>query len=145
MKTLMERAKILVGLANGVTELAKVAGVKPPSVSDWLNGKTQNLKAKPAANMARHFKLNIKWVIDGIGPMEIPQMADGLAPRYGEYSIDELRASVSDQGIKIAANFDALSPENQYELSHLIDKLSMERDASFPEILLDTVKFFTKK
>ena len=44
MKTLMERASHLLGLANNsVTELANIAGVKPPSVSDWLNGKTKTL------------------------------------------------------------------------------------------------------
>lgn len=70
MKTLMERASHLLGLANNsVTELANIAGVKPPSVSDWLNGKTKTLKSAPAIKMAKHFKLNILWITEGIGPM----------------------------------------------------------------------------
>lgn len=54
---------------NSVTELANIAGVKPPSVSDWLNGKTKTLKSAPAIRLAKHFKINILWITEGIGPM----------------------------------------------------------------------------
>lgn len=70
MTPLTERAKILVDLAGGsVTLLAEIAGVKPPSVSDWLNGKTKTLKSSPAARMAKRFNLNSLWVAEGLGDM----------------------------------------------------------------------------
>jgi SOS-response transcriptional repressor LexA len=71
MILLSERAKILLELAGGsVTELAKIAGVKPPSVSDWLNGKTKSLKGAPAARIVKKFNLNPTWVTEGIGARE---------------------------------------------------------------------------
>jgi len=70
MTQLKERAKILIDLAGGSpTRLAEIAGVKPPSVSQWLNGNTKTLKSSPAARMAKHFGLNPLWVSDGIGHM----------------------------------------------------------------------------
>lgn len=69
METLTQRASFMLGLAdNSLTRLADIAGVKPPSVSDWLNGKTKTLKATPALRLARHFGLNPQWVSEGIGP-----------------------------------------------------------------------------
>jgi phage repressor protein C with HTH and peptisase S24 domain len=69
--SLSERAKIWLDLAGGsVTDLAKIADVQPPSVSDWLNGKTKKLKSAPAARLANYFRHNILWVSDGIGPMQ---------------------------------------------------------------------------
>lgn len=71
MKTLIERASYLLGLVgNSPTELAKIAGVKPPSVSDWLNGKTKSLSIEPATKLARRFGLNPLWVSKGISPMK---------------------------------------------------------------------------
>ncbi|MBV5337559.1 MAG: helix-turn-helix transcriptional regulator [Deltaproteobacteria bacterium] len=70
MKTLSERISLLLEKAdNSVTSLAKIAGVKPPSVSDWLNGKTKSLKAASAIRMARHFNINVLWLTEGIGQM----------------------------------------------------------------------------
>jgi phage repressor protein C with HTH and peptisase S24 domain len=70
MITLSERAAILLDLAGGsVTHLAELAGIRPPSVSDWLNGKTKTIKGSPAARLAKHFSINMLWLTDGIGPM----------------------------------------------------------------------------
>jgi transcriptional regulator with XRE-family HTH domain len=69
MNTLSERAKILLDLAGGSLKgLAAIAGVKSPSVSDWLNGKTKAMKGTPAARIAKHFDINMLWITDGIGP-----------------------------------------------------------------------------
>lgn len=70
MEPLTKSAQILLELAGGsITELAMIADVKPPSVSDWLNGKTKSLKSKPAARMAERFNLNVAWVAEGRGEM----------------------------------------------------------------------------
>ncbi len=71
MTPLIERAKILLDLAGGsVTALADIAGVKAPSVSDWLNGKTKTLKGAPAARISARFNLNPVWVSEGRGSMQ---------------------------------------------------------------------------
>lgn len=62
MITLSERAKTLVELAGSIKELASIAGISSPSISDWLNGKTRSIKGTPAARIARHFDLNPVWV-----------------------------------------------------------------------------------
>lgn len=70
MKTLAERASLVLEMAgNSVTKLANIAGVKPPSVSDWLNGKTKTLKSGPALRVAKHFGINQQWLTEGIGQM----------------------------------------------------------------------------
>lgn len=69
MTTLSERARILVDMAGSVTALANIAGIRPPSISDWLNGKTKSIKGPPAARITKHFDLNPVWVTDGIGAM----------------------------------------------------------------------------
>lgn len=70
MKTLIERTSYLLEkVDNSVTELARIAGVKPPSVSDWLNGKTKSIQIEPATRLARHFGLNPMWISKGTPPM----------------------------------------------------------------------------
>lgn len=75
MNTLAERITALMGI-NGdtVTTMADIAGVKPPSVSDWLNGKTKNLKAGPAMRLAQHFKISLLWLTEGRGLMQYPEL-----------------------------------------------------------------------
>lgn len=70
MNTLIERISFLLEKAdNSVTALANIAGVKPPSVSDWLNGKTKTLKSASAIRLAKHFGVNVLWLTEGVGPM----------------------------------------------------------------------------
>lgn len=95
MKTLIERASYLLELAgNSVTALANIAGVKPPSVSDWLNGKTKSLKSGPAIKIAKHFKLNVLWVTEGIGPMRdlslSPDTPEVISLAYSKPASDDI-------------------------------------------------------
>lgn len=76
MKTLIERASYLLELANNSpSELARIAGVKPPSVSQWLNGQTKSLGIVPATRLAKHFGLNPMWISKGTGLMRDPAAA----------------------------------------------------------------------
>jgi phage repressor protein C with HTH and peptisase S24 domain len=97
MTPLTERAKALLALADGsVSKLAAIAGVKPPSVSDWLNGKTQSLKAKPATRMAKHFRLNGSWVSEGVGKMRNSVDGEEEAVRVDdEYASSETSAKTA--------------------------------------------------
>lgn len=70
MKTLMERASYLLELAgNSTKELARIAGVKPPSVSQWVSGQTKSIQIEPATRIGKHFGLNPMWISKGVPPM----------------------------------------------------------------------------
>lgn len=67
MSALSERIKLLMASGVTVTEMANIADVKPPSVSDWINGKTKSLKAGPALRISKHFDVNQLWLTEGVG------------------------------------------------------------------------------
>jgi transcriptional regulator with XRE-family HTH domain len=70
MKTFADRLKACgVGEAITLAELARQAGVKPPSVCDWLSGKTkaENLKAAPLLRAALFLQVNPSWLLMGKG------------------------------------------------------------------------------
>ncbi len=50
-------------------ELAAACGIKPPSVNDWLSGKTKSLKAHTAQKAASALGVRIAWLTYGTGPM----------------------------------------------------------------------------
>ncbi|WP_255533361.1 S24 family peptidase [Polynucleobacter sp. AP-RePozz3-80-G7] len=52
---------------TGITELARACGVKPPSVSNWLDGKTKNLEGKNLLLASNFFKCNEEWLATGKG------------------------------------------------------------------------------
>lgn len=63
-----------------VTELAKAAGVKPPSVIEWLNGETKTLKASAAIRASRFLGVEPLWLAEGEGPKRrqpIPEVEPG--------------------------------------------------------------------
>lgn len=69
MTTLAERiSQCIEERGCTITQLADAAGVKPPSVSDWLNGKTKTLKAATALRVATFFGVNILWLTEDKGP-----------------------------------------------------------------------------
>jgi len=71
MTTLQERAAYLLQLAGGSTkELARIAGVRSASVSQWVNGPTKSLDIESATKLANHFGLNAMWISKGIGPRD---------------------------------------------------------------------------
>lgn len=52
------------------TEVAKVAGVKPMTVTYWLDGTTKDIKAKHAIPIAKKWNYNAEWLITGDGPIQ---------------------------------------------------------------------------
>lgn len=71
MKTLAERLKYAMEVLppkkiKGV-ELARAVGVRPPSVSDWLSGKSKNMEGPNLIRAAQFLKVNSKWLATGIG------------------------------------------------------------------------------
>lgn len=66
LTTAMTHAKI------SQAELARRCGVKPPSVSGWLSGKSKFLRGENLLSAARTLGVNQQWLATGQGPM-LPQ------------------------------------------------------------------------
>lgn len=71
MKTLAERLKYAMEVLplkkiKGV-ELARAVGVKPPSVSDWLSGKSKTMEGENLLRAAKHLNVNPVWLATGSG------------------------------------------------------------------------------
>lgn len=69
MSTLKQRFELLRTLCPDITnaDLARAAGVKPPSVTDWFSGKTKSLKGTPAAKVAALYGADVVWLSTGEG------------------------------------------------------------------------------
>ena len=61
-------------------DLARAAGVKPPSVTGWFNGSTKSL-GKALLPIARFLNVNPEWLDSGHGPMRPASNATGA--RFG--------------------------------------------------------------
>lgn len=71
MKTLAERLKYAMEVLppkkiKGV-ELARAVGVKPPSVSDWLSGKSKTMEGPNLIKASKFLKVNSTWLGTGAG------------------------------------------------------------------------------
>ncbi|MCU4331910.1 S24 family peptidase [Acinetobacter pittii] len=86
MNTLAERLRYAMEVLppkkiKGV-DLARAVGVKPPSVSDWLSGKSKKMEGENLLRAAKYLKVSASWLATGVGePTEeqnkdIPAVAD---------------------------------------------------------------------
>jgi len=76
MKTLADRLDVAVSqtpVRIRKSELARVAGVKPPSVSDWFNGRTKMLDGDHLLKVAAYLNVRPEWLATG----RLPMRADG--------------------------------------------------------------------
>src|SRR5690606_39658713 len=77
MTTLAERLeKALAGPPlRRPADLARACGVRPPSVSDWLSGKTKKMEGANLLAAAEFLDVSYWWLATGKGPMR-PNDAD---------------------------------------------------------------------
>lgn len=71
MKTLSERLQYAMTILppkkiKGV-DLARAVGVKPPSVSDWLSGKSKTMEGENLLKASKFLGVNPNWLASGIG------------------------------------------------------------------------------
>lgn len=90
--TLAERLKIAMKGPPKVTgkALAAACGVKPPSVSDWLTGKTKTIEGGNLLAAAHCLGVRPEWLANGTGLMRTVEpgtfmVADNVKP-YGTFS-----------------------------------------------------------
>lgn len=69
MTTLKERVQLAMARRPELSQadLARAAGIKQPSVADWLNGKTKSLKAETARKVAALIGCDQNWLGSGVG------------------------------------------------------------------------------
>lgn len=69
MNTWNERIKAeLEAQGKTAASLARACGVKPPSVSDWISGKTLKIEAENLLRAARFLSVHPEWLRHGRGP-----------------------------------------------------------------------------
>jgi transcriptional regulator with XRE-family HTH domain len=78
MTTLAERLLAALDRDKSLSQagLAKACGIKPPSVSDWLSGKTKKMEGANLLMAAQYLNVDAWWLATGKGSMEPgkPQM-----------------------------------------------------------------------
>lgn len=70
LKDRLKRAMAGPPKVTGVA-LANACHVKPPSVSDWLSGKTKTMEASHLLAAAKFLGVNPSWLSSGVGPMHV--------------------------------------------------------------------------
>lgn len=94
MSTLSDRLKEgMTDAGLSIAELARRAGVKHSTVSFWLSGKTKTMSATNANAAARALGVNVRWLIEGIGPKESSAVVveEGEEPPEGFVAIPVYR------------------------------------------------------
>lgn len=77
----------------GGTALADACGVKPPSVSDWLSGKSKTMEGSNLVTAAEFLKVRAKWLATGRGPMRDD---DPIAPKTEKETTNAPKATLKD-------------------------------------------------
>lgn len=94
MNTLAERLKQAMDDA-GVkqVDIARAAGIKPPSVADWLTGRTKNIRGANLVSVARYLNVSEAWLADGKLPKERALDSDWPFPHIAKDRFEALSES----------------------------------------------------
>ncbi|WP_025138111.1 helix-turn-helix transcriptional regulator [Achromobacter sp. DH1f] len=86
MSTLAERLREAMDAAGiKQVQVARAAGIKPPSVADWLNGKTKNIKGANLVTVAQLLNVSEAWLADGVLPKERRLDSDWPFPKISKH------------------------------------------------------------
>lgn len=89
MKTLAERLRYAMEVLppkkiKGV-ELARAVGVKPPSVSDWLSGKSKTMEGENLLKASNFLSVNPAWLATGVGKPNVSE-SEAAEPTNNSFS-----------------------------------------------------------
>lgn len=102
MNTLAERLRYAMEVLppkkiKGV-DLARAVGVKPPSVSDWLSGKSRTMEGENLLRASKFLKVNPTWLATGTGDIQ-----ETVIPKFKQLDIEEFKKkyniSESDEAV----------------------------------------------
>lgn len=122
MSTLAERLREAMNDAGiKQVQVARAAGIKPPSVADWLNGKTKNIKGANLVSVAQLLNVSEAWLADGVLPKERRLDSDWPFPKISKqryYTLSEAQRAgieewVARQVEAYGADAESKSPSNE--------------------------------
>lgn len=91
MNTLAERLKQAMEDARvKQVDIARAAGIKPPSVADWLTGRTKNIRGPNLVSVARFLNVSEAWLADGKLPRERKLDSDWPFPGISKERYNQL-------------------------------------------------------
>ena len=75
-------------LTPGKTQagLARACGIRPPSVSGWLTGKSKSIEGTNLIKASEYLGVRSKWLATGLGPMTTIDPV-GLLPLHEEQKV----------------------------------------------------------
>lgn len=109
MNTLADRLKQAMDeAAVKQVDVARAAGIKPPSVADWLTGRTKNIRGANLVSVARYLNVSEAWLADGKLPKERSLDSDWPFPGIDKERYNSL-TDAQRQGIEdwVAKQVDA--------------------------------------
>jgi transcriptional regulator with XRE-family HTH domain len=121
--------------------LARHCGVKPPSVADWLSGKSKSLEGENLLRAAEFFNVNPEWLANGKGvkwrgdAATAAHEAHEPSPSYAVPSFAPLHSPSIDEAVeKIAELLAGINAEGRERastvLSNLVKNPSRPADAA---------------
>lgn len=83
MSNLAQRLEKALSHSPGKTQagLARACGIKPPSVSDWMHGKTKSVEGSNLIKASEYLGVRSKWLATGLGPMTATQTIGTIEAR----------------------------------------------------------------
>ncbi|WP_347454293.1 XRE family transcriptional regulator [Acinetobacter thermotolerans] len=147
MKTLAERLKYAMEVLppkkiKGV-ELARAVGVKPPSVSDWLSGKSKTMEGPNLIKAAKFLKVNSTWLGTGVGkPTDKEELSEFNNVTFVDIPLRKIPVlDYVQAGMWTQVNYDGVLPQSytytDYKGSRPEDIFSVivEGDSMSPDFL----------
>ncbi|MBB5411877.1 transcriptional regulator with XRE-family HTH domain [Paraburkholderia sp. HC6.4b] len=110
-------------------DLARACGIRPPSVSAWLSGKTKNIEGSNLLAAAELLHVNPWWLATGRGLMRAKYELDPGGPAA------QSPEPLSDTQIEILSLLDALTPSQRAELIATLKRQAAENDRLQEELL----------
>lgn len=110
--TLADRLKLAMKGPPKVSQvdLAKACGIKPPSVANWLSGKSKTMEGSNLLAASKRLRVNPEWLASNRGTMRNPEH-NRLEEERAAYNLD-------DQALIRAMNL--LRELNKVELAEAI-------------------------
>jgi transcriptional regulator with XRE-family HTH domain len=117
-------------------DLARACGVKPPSVSDWISGKTKRLSGSNLLAAARFLGVNPEWLASGKGPRE-----PGPDTSSQSVSLDEQRMREAAQFLEELFHQHGKEFVASERVGLLLAVYSELADVETPNVVAMTMKF----
>ena len=106
-------------------ELARACKVKPPSVADWLSGKTKTLKAESLRSAAAYLGVNRDWLESGLGAAFSAQEPSAV---YYQAQTNTVELTTCDLVVQLGQTIAGLDPVTRAAVPGLLARLADHPD-----------------